>query len=146
TRLDPTLSKAVIASAFRLASGGRSTLAVKADVQQATYAESVAAVDFQLQNTGPGTALLWKVGLEIVKASINTTPVLRYTYDVNGSALDLHAVNTGWGKATCELTLKNPQLERLYSPAALTFRGDIETGDRILLRLTHAGANPVSLN
>ncbi|MFL6449921.1 MAG: hypothetical protein ACJ746_19885 [Bryobacteraceae bacterium] len=146
TRLDPTLSKEVMASVFRTASGDRSTLAVKADAQQARYPESVTAVDFQVQNTGTGTALLWKVGLDVVKASIDTTPVLRYTYDVNGSALDLHAVNTGWGRATCELTLKNPQLESLYSPAALTFRGDIETGDRIMLRLAHAGANPSRVN
>src|SRR5262249_22632087 len=67
-------------------------------------------------------------------------------YSSNGSALDFHAVNTGWGGATCDLSVTNSWLERLYAKSALSFQGTVYTGDRMLLRVAHVGANLIQLS
>jgi hypothetical protein len=130
-----------MAAVLKTANGAGSKLAITATVGHITYPEPVVAVDFKLQNTGQGTSLIWKAGVEVVDAKINTAPVLRFTYDSIGSALDFHALNTGWGPAKCEVVINNPELESLYSRPKLSFKGDLYTGDRTILRLSHAGAN-----
>src|SRR5437867_2779648 len=53
--------------------GKQSDYAVSATTP-GTSEESLAAVDFKFQNTGQGSAFLWKVGLEVVKAQVNSSP------------------------------------------------------------------------
>jgi hypothetical protein len=138
-RLDPGLTSDATSIVFPKAkdfpkqrlrnrqTGRQSDYAVTA-TEPNTSEPSLAAVDFKFQNTGQGTAFLWKVGLEIENAEINLSPNLYFRYHVNNGELHLETVNTGWGNARCEVSFQNKRIEEWLGNEDVEFRGPVASG------------------
>lgn len=94
-------------------------------------------IDFKFQNTGNATAFLWQFGISVLQAEIDPTPVLEFTSTVVNGALEIRAINNGWGAARqCEILLREPVLDRIFADSTRHYRGTIESGqEEVVFRL-----------
>jgi len=101
------------------------------------------AIDFKFVNRGQGTAFLWQFELEIIRAEVDVTPALSFSYDLgkNGvepnytnSTITLVGKNDGWGDATnLSLYLSNSLLGRLFPEQRLQLGGEVNSGQDAVL-------------
>ncbi len=88
-------------------------------------------IDFNFQNTGKATASLWQFAISVLEAKIDQTPVLNFEAAIEGDKLGIIATNNGWGTAyDCQIQIKEPHLNRLFTDSELQYRGEIASGDR----------------
>ncbi|MBI4451384.1 putative DNA binding domain-containing protein [Candidatus Woesearchaeota archaeon] len=84
-------------------------------------------IDFKLRNAGDGTAVLHRLCLDILEASVDQTPVLSFSKKLDSGSLELVVNNHGWGDAKdCKILFNEPTLDRLYSTTAVD--GTIPSG------------------
>jgi hypothetical protein len=101
-------------------------------------------VDFKFQNSGDATAFLWKFAIRVVNAEIDKTPVLSFSNQVSGDALEVKITNDGWG-AACDgrFRLQVPVLDALFPESVLRQTTSIASGaSQSVFRLTKALAVP----
>ena len=88
-------------------------------------------IDFKFQNTGTATAFLWQFAIRILHAEIDPTPDLDFKLQIENDALEVVAVNNGWGTAQdCHISIEEPTLNRLFTNSGRTFEGTIPTGEQ----------------
>jgi hypothetical protein len=98
-------------------------------VDEPGHKEHLPILDFKFQNTGYGTALLWKFGVQVLGIEIDTTPDPQLRVEVRGRELDVHAIDDGWGPSrSFVITIDDPVLKRLYPKEALRCEAEIEGG------------------
>jgi len=184
-RVDPNLTGDVARELFpkpkqianhRLAdskSGTKSLYTFSASIPDSAD-RSIAAVDFKFQNSGQGSALLWKVGIEVAKAHVDPSPVLSFRYfasdddpfesqtseqkktsqlqntvqfwfgppSARANILHIQVANTGWGPATCDVSLQNHHLEEFFTEEELRFRTPVSSGGTADLQLDFRKIKP----
>src|SRR2546423_11529225 len=87
-------------------------------------------IDFMLQNRGTATAVLWQFIIKVVKAEIDITPTFDFRMNVKDNALQIAAINNGWGNAhDCLIQIDEPTLNRLFPESERQFRGAIQSGE-----------------
>lgn len=80
------------------------------------------AVDFKFINRGTATALIWKVGVEVCHARLDTSPALSFDADVNDGALVISGTDHGWGSQhELRFSLREPVLDRVFGVESLQF-------------------------
>lgn len=96
------------------------------------------AIDFEFQNTGTATAVLWQFIIKVIKAEIDISPTFDFRMNVKDNALQIAAVNNGWGNAhDCLIQIDEPTLNRLFPENERQFRGAIQSGkEQQILTLT----------
>lgn len=96
------------------------------------------AIDFKFQNTGTATAVLWQFIIKVIKAEIDILPTFDFRMNVKDNALQIAAVNNGWGNAhDCLIQIDEPTLNRLFPENERQFRGAIQSGkEQQILTLT----------
>lgn len=88
------------------------------------------AIDFKFQNTGTATAVLWQFVIKVMKAEVDISSTFDFRMNVKDNALQIAAINNGWGDAhDCLIQIDEPTLNRLFPESARQFRGAIPSGE-----------------
>ncbi len=115
--------------------------------QKDEYSYRFPTIDFKFQNTGAATAFLWLFEIRVISTEIDFTPVLDFRLEAKDDALQLVAVNHGWGMVSdFEVTINSDVLDQIFSSSTLRYKGTIQSGEKkTLLSLTKELADPDKL-